>query len=584
MVGSESGRHPPAVARADDAANDIAQHGGGGPVPALFVPPSLTINHSATVDLDSSSAFEGPEKLLEVWFAPAPAPAHLPPGTHPRGLKAVPPAVWDGMLDLVSCKVLSIVASADVDAYLLSESSMFVWPHKLILKTCGTTTLLLGIERLMQIAAEYAGFPTVRCGSEQEPRQGRGKGLAAVHRVFYSRKNYLFPDRQRGPHRSWRDEVDTLDRYFANGSAYMIGKMNGEHWYLYVTAPTGLAASLGGGGGGRGGRMMTPPASPPRSICEGSEADSVADSVAAASQASHPQSEQKDETLEILMTDLDPATAQQFYLAHASRVAADRLRDAGAGDVVLPPELTTEGHALGSLVASACGLADIYPAARYPDARIDAYLFTPCGFSANGVVPSAAAAAGGESPGSAGSGTHYFTVHVTPEPHCSYASFETNVPRGQDGRETHDIIAQVVRIFRPGRFTVTFFEASREQEADVAGADGFGYPTPSSSSSVSSAASVVDVEVGSASSDSSSAAPGMAMGASSPRRWTAKTDRIPGYRRTDRIVHDLDGYDLVFRHYEREREGARGVVGGGPQAPIGDADADAAARWDEMVM
>ena len=81
-------------------------------------------------------------------------------------------------------------------------------------------------------------------------------------------------------------------------------------------------------------------------------------------------------------------------------------------------ELTTEGHTLGSVVTDTCGLADIYPLAKYPDARIDSYLFTPCGYSANGVVPV---------PGD-GESTNYWTVHVTPEPQCSYASFETNVP------------------------------------------------------------------------------------------------------------------------------------------------------------
>ena len=28
-------------------------------------------------------------------------------------------------------------------------------------------------------------------------------------------------------------------------------------------------------------------------------------------------------------------------------------------------------------------------------------------------------------------------------------------------------------------------------------------------------------------------------------------DAIKGYRRVERIVHDLDGYELVFRYFER---------------------------------
>src|ERR1700761_3813417 len=102
------------------------------------------------------------------------------------------------MLNLVHCKVLSIVESEDFDAYLLSESSMFVFPHKLILKTCGTTTLLYGLPRLLEIAALSAGFP------HAEPNLSIARPAAAApYRVFYSRKNFLFPNEQRGPHRSW---------------------------------------------------------------------------------------------------------------------------------------------------------------------------------------------------------------------------------------------------------------------------------------------------------------------------------------------------------------------------------------------
>lgn len=77
-----------------------------------------------------------------------------------------------------------------------SESSFFVWPHKIILKTCGTTTLLLGLDRLLSIAKEY-------CGLEQ------------VWRCFYSRKTFMFPERQMGPHKKWEDEVKFLDETFS---------------------------------------------------------------------------------------------------------------------------------------------------------------------------------------------------------------------------------------------------------------------------------------------------------------------------------------------------------------------------------
>jgi S-adenosylmethionine decarboxylase len=490
--------------------------------PSSFIgTPSLTINHEAVVDLDSSNAFEGrlhcvlsissttnsscigPEKLLEVWFGPA--ADNLLGGTEPLGLKAVPTEIWKDMLDLVNCKVLSVVESDDVDAYLLSESSMFVWRHKLILKTCGTTTLLSGLPRILEIAALFAGFPK----STAPPCRNLAVA-AAPYRVFYSRKNFLFPDRQRGPHRSWRDEVKSMDKLFANGSAYMIGKMNGEHWYLYLTEPHTL---------------LTPPASPPletqtRVINIPEDLDSK--------RANSESYEQNDETLEILMTDLEEENAEQFYLDHASAVADLRYRkiekekdehvdvfsntssdmsdidsDGEQQQHALPLELTTEGHALGTVVSESCGLSDVYPTSKYPESRIDAYLFTPCGFSANGVVP----APDGKS------GTHYFTVHVTPEPQCSYASFETNVPHSQSGRETAEIVKHVVDIFKPGRFTVTLFEAKPGHVSEDA-----------LSASKYDRAAILRAQ---------------------------KMENIPGYRRVDRIVHDLDGYDLVFRYYER---------------------------------
>lgn len=476
----------------------------------------------------------GPEKLLEVWFAPS--PSCLPPGVKPDGLKAVPSETWVAMLDMVNCKILSVLEAEHMDAYLLSESSMFVFPHKLILKTCGTTTLLLGLRRLLRIAAEHAGFPFHNTKSLDDIHTA-----ASPYRVFYSRKNFLFPDKQRGPHRSWKEEVKFLDDMFERGSAYMVGKMNGDHWYLYMTAPN---------------TTITPPRTPLGNKALQPQLKSSKIPTNKFSLFERGQ-ESNDETLEILMTDLDPENAKQFYLEHASAVASDRLysqaQDArkmaieslgdlsgstitiktnstveSAADDVLdvfdngsdsdlhssytPVSeqadmecMTTEGHALGTVVSDACGLSGVYPTSEYPDARVDAYLFSPCGFSANGIVPAPEKEDDGDSPKS----THYFTVHVTPEPVCSFASFETNVPGGQNGRETSEIVEQVVGIFKPGRFSVTLFEAKTTH-----GHDGDAVTN------------------------------GLAR--------NKRMEKIEGYRRIDRIVHDFDDYDLIFRFYERE--------------------------------
>ena len=477
--------------------------------------------------------FIGPEKLLEVWFSMS--QCALPGAADPDGLKKISAETWRNMLDLVDCKILSVITFGDVDAYLLSESSMFVFPHKLVLKTCGTTTLLYGLPRILELAALEAGFPHIPANAENE-----SPAAAVPYRIFYSRKNFQYPDKQRGPHRSWQDEVKYLDQHFSNGSAYMIGKMNAEHWYLYITTPD---------------TSLTPPATPEAfGMCNAGVESQISSNkeIKLGRSLGKGLTNEQDYTLEILMTDLDEGKAAKFWLNEAVSLAKERRQNSTAevcriatekqdmpldqiengeyreecdelllaerqNSVQSPPassnvtpdvdflqsadDLTTEGHVLGYLITEASGLADIYPRNRYPDAKIDSYLFDPCGFSANGVVPSMDGSSGT-------SETHYFTIHVTPEPHCSYASFETNVPAKQSDRDTSDIIEHVVSIFRPGRFSVTLFEGKADSG-----------------------------EI------------------SCPEQERAKRndrmDLVPGYRRVDRILHDLDDYDLVFRYHER---------------------------------
>jgi len=174
--------------------------------PRRYATPATFLTLIPHPDESFSGGFEGPEKLLEIWFAENPSRVGL-------GLKSISRQDWEDMLTQVGCKVLSVVKSAGVDAYLLrcvlippsfggvdvncSESSLFVFPHKLILKTCGTTMLLEGIPPILELAHK-AGF-----------------AYHDVYRVFYSRKSFMFPDRQRSPHGSWGEEVHRLNSFFS---------------------------------------------------------------------------------------------------------------------------------------------------------------------------------------------------------------------------------------------------------------------------------------------------------------------------------------------------------------------------------
>jgi S-adenosylmethionine decarboxylase len=116
-----------------------------------------------------------------------------------------------------------------------------------------------------------------------------------------------------------------------------------------------------------------------------------------------------DQTLEIMMFELDQTKMKQFW----------KKEDMDAHKV-------TESSGISKLL---------------PGSIIDPYQFDPCGYSMNGLL-----------------GDAYWTIHITPEDHCSYVSFETNVSAKQLGKRTHaDLIRDVVNTFKPGRFVVTFF-------------------------------------------------------------------------------------------------------------------------------
>ncbi|KAG0279493.1 spermidine resistance protein [Linnemannia exigua] len=507
-----------------------------------------------TNDTQEAGSFEGPEKLLEIWFGPAPyllqgirtIPSEFQTpvseedtlgGSDRYGLRIVPKPVWDEMLAIVKCQVLNTIQNDCMDAFLLSESSFFVYPHKLILKTCGTTTLLMALPKILEIAQNFCG-------------------LEKVWRVFYSRKTFMFPERQLHVHRDWKDEVAFLDRHFDHGSAYTVGKVNGDHWCLYLTAPqddclshitsrrnsfsSDTAANaeenddvvvVGGhdanepatqplsivtreclsGTGGESG-AVSPIASSPSSSTSSLSSSSSSISLASSASSASYLYPSHDQTVEILMTNLNPEAMKRFYQR----------------------EDDVPGTVGGVRVDQETGLAGLFP-----QAQLDSFLFTPCGYSANALQDG-----------------NYYTIHVTPEPVCSYASFETNIPVGlrhkkssksrsasgnnsagsssasEDGDAIEesgkakqevvseatytgpetltDLISRVVDIFQPGTMSVTLFSSHLTEDGQME--------------------SERQME-------------------RRQRRMVKAMGRISGFTRTDRILYEFDGCDLVFGHF-----------------------------------
>lgn len=276
--------------------------------------------------------FEGTEKLFEIWFTKSDGNF-----TDKNDLRHIPREALDIILDLVNCKILSSTRTRDLDSYVLSESSLFINKRRLILKTCGTTTLLESVQPVIKAAFEFCGFD-------------------AIEDVFYSRKKFMRPELQKGPHQSFEEEIEYLQEIFDGGAAYALGRLNSECWYLYTL-------------------------NQPESVVEA------------------------DQTLEIIMTKLDPQV-MDIFTKNVSNSSEECSQKSGIDKL-------------------------------FPNAILDAFLFDPCGYSVNAILPKG----------------QYFTIHITPEPDCSYVSFETNA----ESSDYFDLIKRVLGIFKPAEFIFTFF-------------------------------------------------------------------------------------------------------------------------------
>ncbi|KAH7922370.1 S-adenosylmethionine decarboxylase [Leucogyrophana mollusca] len=441
----------------------------------------------------NSAPFEGPEKLLEIWFAPS--PAHVPDAQSPKngriGLRKVPRQTWEDMLDIVKCKVLSVIEGQETDAYLLSESSLFVFAHRLILKTCGTTLNLLGLPRILEIARDQASLPI-------------------VHRCFYSRKSFMFPERQLGPHKEWKDEVSYLDAIFPNGAAYTVGKVNGDHWLLYITTP---------GEGGFNGEIApsSPDASPTIHSRDGIPSGEEQTMPAVEPEAPFTQ----DYTIEILMSDLSPGAREPFFFSAPPSPSEDSPLEGPSNS--------------GLTLSSAIGISDLFSARL---TTLDAYAFSPCGYSSNALLQWGDPSANDPTRGGEG----YYTIHVTPEEGWSYASFECNVPlstapscTAKEIPDLRTLIRRVVNIFQPGRLSLTLFISS----VDNSNAEEEGETAIEAAQRAFKSALTVRRPVSYSSSGSDT---GHAEGERQGRKGY--------YRRTDKINYEFGGYDLAFASFE----------------------------------
>lgn len=156
---------------------------------------------------DEVGFFEGPEKLLEVWFE------FCSDLEDKRGLRMLPRFEWEKILEIAQCKILSVCSNDCIDAYLLSESTLLISRQRFILKTCGNTTLLSAIPPLISLVDKY--FP----GS-------------LIMNLYYSHRSFLQPLLQPQPHSDFDLEVSYLNKILNDGVSRRFGKGD-DLWYLY---------------------------------------------------------------------------------------------------------------------------------------------------------------------------------------------------------------------------------------------------------------------------------------------------------------------------------------------------------------
>lgn len=140
--------------------------------------------------------FEGSEKKAEI----------LVDATKLNLLEDVNDEFWAELVKCCHAQILSTISNNDCKAFLLSESSLFVWKDRMLILTCGETRLVKSVEFFLK-----------HFGSD------------AVHNLFYQRKNEYFAQAQP----SWfGDDIKLLSQY-VSGKAYRFGELDGHHNFVF---------------------------------------------------------------------------------------------------------------------------------------------------------------------------------------------------------------------------------------------------------------------------------------------------------------------------------------------------------------
>ena len=139
------------------------------------------------------SFFEGSEKKFEIIV-------------KPESFCFRKQSFYKTLVKKANARIVNQFSNASCDAYLLSESSLFVWDDRLILITCGKTTLIEAVLYLLK---------------RMNPSE--------VEAVFFQRKNEFFPLDQKT---NFRKDALILKKKL-KGKALQFGNLDEHHFFLF---------------------------------------------------------------------------------------------------------------------------------------------------------------------------------------------------------------------------------------------------------------------------------------------------------------------------------------------------------------
>ncbi|WP_162533828.1 adenosylmethionine decarboxylase [Colwellia sp. Arc7-D] len=113
---------------------------------------------------------------------------------------------WQALVQCCNAKILSTIENKDCKAFLLSESSLFVWHDRLLIITCGNTRLVHSVEYFIQQV-----------------------GMSKIQQITYQRKNEYFAHAQLS---SFGDDIALLGQY-VKGKSFRFGELDGHHNYIF---------------------------------------------------------------------------------------------------------------------------------------------------------------------------------------------------------------------------------------------------------------------------------------------------------------------------------------------------------------